>query len=63
MQPNKRGRPRSDRVRKTVSLTVNPDAWQALQVLSISLGYGSRSELVDAIALGQLQILPIIKSP
>ncbi|NJR40813.1 MAG: hypothetical protein HC781_20710 [Leptolyngbyaceae cyanobacterium CSU_1_4] len=51
-----RGRPRKERESKTVSLSVNPESWQALQDRAIQLGFSSRSELVDAIGSGLVEL-------
>ncbi|MBD2609571.1 ribbon-helix-helix protein, CopG family [Scytonema hofmannii FACHB-248] len=51
-----RGRPRSGREVKGVSLKVNPEAWELFQQLAQAMGL-SRSELVEKIATNQIPLL------
>ena len=52
-----RGRPKSGRDVKGVSLKVNPQAWKRFQVLAEKLGL-TRSQLVEKIAMDQIPLSP-----
>ena len=46
---NKRGRPKSEKSRKTVSLSVEPQAWELLAAKAREMGL-TRSDLVEMLA-------------
>ncbi|MFK0731184.1 MAG: ribbon-helix-helix protein, CopG family [Gloeotrichia echinulata GP01] len=50
-----RGRPKSGRDVKGVSLKVNPEAWELFQQLAQRMGL-TRSELVEKIAMNQIPL-------
>ncbi|YAG03827.1 ribbon-helix-helix protein, CopG family [Nostoc sp. DSM 114167] len=50
-----KGRPRSGRETKGVSLKVNPEAWELFQRLAQSMGL-TRSELLEKIATKEIPI-------
>ncbi|MFB2977006.1 hypothetical protein [Microseira sp. BLCC-F43] len=52
---NKRGRPKSGKNRKTVGLSVEPEAWDMFESLAKSFNM-TRSELVEAMARGDVQV-------
>ncbi|MBD2354758.1 ribbon-helix-helix protein, CopG family [Tolypothrix sp. FACHB-123] len=52
-----RGRPKSGREVKGVSLKVNPEAWELFDQLAKSMGL-TRSELVEKIAENQILLAP-----
>ena len=51
MTKGKKGRPRSARNAKTVSLTVTPEAWEMFRDMAENMGM-TRSELLERIARG-----------
>ncbi len=50
--------PDYEQAKKERRISLTQYGWDNLQELSLELGYRSRSALVEAIARGELQILP-----
>jgi hypothetical protein len=54
MESRKRGRPKLNRQVKNVSLDIEPEAWEGLRQKALAMGYRSRTQLLTAIANGEV---------
>jgi hypothetical protein len=55
--PRQRGIPADrDELKEQRSITLGPTAWAGLQTLADELGYKSRSELLEAIGRGEVEL-------